>query len=80
MPISARLPTMSAKASRVASSEHFYDARGSELFERICRLPEYYLQTEISAKFTRERLRSDLAAAGLLLDGWHTDRREPVRS
>ena len=23
--------------------KHFYDARGSELFERICRLPEYYL-------------------------------------
>jgi L-histidine N-alpha-methyltransferase len=22
--------------------KHFYDARGSELFERICRLPEYY--------------------------------------
>jgi L-histidine Nalpha-methyltransferase len=23
-------------------SKHFYDARGSELFERICELPEYY--------------------------------------
>ncbi len=23
-------------------AKHFYDARGSELFERICRLPEYY--------------------------------------
>ena len=22
--------------------KHFYDARGSELFERICELPEYY--------------------------------------
>ncbi len=22
--------------------KHFYDARGSELFERICQLPEYY--------------------------------------
>src|SRR5436305_6381920 len=22
--------------------KHFYDARGSELFERICDLPEYY--------------------------------------
>jgi L-histidine N-alpha-methyltransferase len=31
------------------------------------------LQTEISAKFTRARLRSDLAAAGLRLDGWYTD-------
>lgn len=31
------------------------------------------LRTEISAKFTRTRLRSDLAAAGLRLDGWYTD-------
>ena len=22
--------------------KHFYDARGSELFDRICELPEYY--------------------------------------
>jgi L-histidine N-alpha-methyltransferase len=34
------------------------------------------LRTEISAKFTRERLSGDLAAAGLVLDGWHTDERE----
>lgn len=28
--------------------KHFYDARGSKLFERICRLPEYYpTRTEI---------------------------------
>ncbi len=31
------------------------------------------MRTEISAKFTRARLRSDLAAAGLRLDGWYTD-------
>jgi L-histidine Nalpha-methyltransferase len=31
------------------------------------------LRTEISAKFTRARLRSDLAAAGLRLDQWYTD-------
>jgi L-histidine N-alpha-methyltransferase len=31
------------------------------------------LRTEISAKFTRARLRSDLAAAGLRLDRWYTD-------
>ncbi|HEX6831824.1 MAG TPA: L-histidine N(alpha)-methyltransferase, partial [Methyloceanibacter sp.] len=24
-------------------SKYFYDARGSELFERICEQPEYYL-------------------------------------
>jgi L-histidine N-alpha-methyltransferase len=32
------------------------------------------LRTEISAKFTHARLRSDLAAAGLRLDEWYTDR------
>jgi L-histidine N-alpha-methyltransferase len=31
------------------------------------------LRTEISAKFTRERVERDLAAAGLALVGWHTD-------
>jgi L-histidine N-alpha-methyltransferase len=31
------------------------------------------LRTEISAKFTAERLRADLRAAGLELDGWYTD-------
>ena len=31
------------------------------------------LRTEISAKFTRERLESDCAAAGLVLAGWLTD-------
>jgi L-histidine N-alpha-methyltransferase len=32
------------------------------------------LRTEISAKFTRGRLSSDLASAGLRLDEWYTDR------
>jgi len=31
------------------------------------------LRTEISAKFTRERLAADLAAAGLLLEQLYTD-------
>jgi L-histidine Nalpha-methyltransferase len=31
------------------------------------------IRTEISAKFTRERVAEDFAAAGLRLDGWHTD-------
>jgi L-histidine N-alpha-methyltransferase len=34
------------------------------------------LRTEISAKFRRDRLAGDLAAAGLELDAWHTDERE----
>ena len=33
------------------------------------------LRTEISAKFTRERVQDDLGAAGLELTGWHTDER-----
>jgi len=31
------------------------------------------IRTEISAKFTRERVAEDFAAAGLALAGWHTD-------
>jgi L-histidine N-alpha-methyltransferase len=34
------------------------------------------LRTEISAKFTRDRVETDLEAAGLRLDGWYTDRDE----
>lgn len=34
---------------RAIAPKFLYDARGSELFERICRLPEYYLtRTEVS--------------------------------
>jgi L-histidine N-alpha-methyltransferase len=31
------------------------------------------LRTEISAKFTRERVEADFAAAGLALERWYTD-------
>jgi L-histidine N-alpha-methyltransferase len=34
------------------------------------------LRTEISAKFTRDRLESDFEAAGLALDDWYTDEDE----
>jgi L-histidine N-alpha-methyltransferase len=34
------------------------------------------LRTEISAKFTRRRIETDFAAAGLSLDGWFTDPEE----
>jgi L-histidine Nalpha-methyltransferase len=34
------------------------------------------IRTEISAKFTRERVRADFAAAGLRLASWHTDAQE----
>ncbi len=39
---------LSARPKKL-SSKYFYDARGSELFEQICDLPEYYLtRTELS--------------------------------
>ena len=34
------------------------------------------MRTEISAKFTRERVAAELTAAGLALAAWHTDERE----
>jgi L-histidine N-alpha-methyltransferase len=34
------------------------------------------MRTEISAKFTRERVAAELTAAGLALRGWHTDENE----
>ncbi len=41
----------------------FYDQRGSELFEEITRLPEYYL-TRTELEILRDRSRDILAAAG----------------
>ena len=38
-----------AKTPRELSPKHLYDARGAELFERICELPEYYLTRVESA-------------------------------
>ena len=35
--------------------------------------PGEAIRTEISAKFRRERVRAELAEAGLALDGWWTD-------
>ncbi len=40
--------------------KHFYDARGAELFDRICELPEYY-QTRTERSILRERA-GELAA------------------
>lgn len=39
-------------------------------------VPGEDIRTKISAKFTRARLRNDFAAAGLLLESWHTDPEE----
>lgn len=43
--------------------KHFYDRRGSELFDRICELPEYY-PTRTEAAIIREHARDIAAAIG----------------
>jgi uncharacterized SAM-dependent methyltransferase len=43
--------------------KHFYDARGSELFERICQLPEYY-PTRTETAILRERADELVAGTG----------------
>jgi dimethylhistidine N-methyltransferase len=43
--------------------KYFYDAAGSRLFERICRLPEYYL-TRAELSLTRENISSIARFAG----------------
>ncbi len=43
--------------------KYFYDARGSRLFERICRLPEYYL-TRAELALTRANLAAIARFAG----------------
>jgi dimethylhistidine N-methyltransferase len=47
-------------ARKTLPSKYFYDARGSQLFEAICELPEYYLtRTEIALL---ERIAPEIAA------------------
>ena len=43
--------------------KYFYDAKGSKLFERICRLPEYYL-TRAELALTRKEISSIARFAG----------------
>jgi dimethylhistidine N-methyltransferase len=50
--------------------KHFYDAAGSRLFERICRLPEYYL-TRAELALTRARIREVarfIGSGGVLME------------
>ncbi|MGH8147724.1 MAG: L-histidine N(alpha)-methyltransferase [Rhodanobacteraceae bacterium] len=44
-------------------SKYFYDAHGSELFERICEQPEYYL-TRVELQIMREQAGAIAAALG----------------
>ncbi len=49
-------------------SKYFYDRRGSELFERICELDEYYLtRTELSILHRHARDMADAIGPGCLL-------------
>jgi L-histidine N-alpha-methyltransferase len=49
--------------------KHFYDARGSELFERICELPEYYpTRTELAILRERAREIVEATAVGELVE------------
>jgi len=57
-----------ARAPRAIPAKYLYDARGSELFDAICELPEYYLtrtETGILARCTPELAR--LAGPGCAL-------------
>jgi L-histidine N-alpha-methyltransferase len=51
------------KPFKELAPKHLYDARGSELFERICELPEYY-PTRTELAILRER-------AGEIVEGTH---------
>lgn len=57
-----------AATPKWASPKHFYDRRGSELFEQICRQPEYYptrVEESILARFAGEI--AELAGPGASL-------------
>jgi L-histidine N-alpha-methyltransferase len=51
------------KPLKELAPKHFYDSRGSALFERICELPEYY-PTRCELSILREQAGSIVAAAG----------------
>lgn len=65
---------------RTISPKFFYDARGSELFEAICRLPEYYpTRTEIAILKACAPDVAKLAGAGAVLVELGSGASEKVR-
>ncbi len=52
-----------SRSQKTLPCRFFYDAAGSQLFERICQLPEYYL-TRTEQKILEERAPEMIAAAG----------------
>lgn len=51
------------RSRKIISPKHFYDERGSKLFEDICELPEYYL-TRTELAIMREKISEISAAVG----------------
>jgi L-histidine N-alpha-methyltransferase len=57
------------KPFKELAPKHFYDARGSELFERICQLPEYYpTRTELAILHARAAGIVGMTGAGELVE------------
>jgi L-histidine N-alpha-methyltransferase len=57
------------KPFKELAPKHFYDARGSELFEQICELPEYYpTRTELAILRDRAADIVDTTSAGELVE------------
>lgn len=57
-----------SRAQKSLSPKYFYDERGSELFEAICTLPEYYpTRTEIALMRERAHQMARLLGAGCVL-------------
>ncbi len=57
------------KPFKELAPKHFYDARGSELFERICELPEYYpTRTELAILRARAAGIVEATGAGELVE------------
>jgi L-histidine Nalpha-methyltransferase len=57
------------KPFKELAPKHFYDARGSELFERICELPEYYpTRTELAILHARAAAIVGMTGAGELVE------------
>ena len=59
--------------------KHFYDARGSELFERICELPEYYPTRTERAILIATRRRDRRHRRRAPASSWSLDPARPTR-
>lgn len=70
-----------ARPDKAVPSRFFYDARGSELFEEITQLPEYYptrTETEILAKYATDMTSSAPAGSSLIEFGSGSSRKTEI--